>query len=68
MGLLITGITVVLSRNIFLIFVNSNKDVANPQSHGKQEGHNHFRETFYTSVLSGSNALPKSASIGTLTV
>lgn len=52
----------------FLIFVNSNKDVANPQSHGKQEGHNHFRGTFYTSVLSGSNALPKSASIGTLTV
>lgn len=36
----------------FLFSVNSNKDFANPQSHGKQAGHNHFRGTFYTLTLS----------------
>lgn len=61
-------LTAVLSRKKFLISVNSNKDLANPQSHGKQAGHNHFRVTFYTLMLPGSNALPELSSIKTLTV
>lgn len=51
-----------------LISVNSNKDFANPQSCGKQAGHNHFKGIFYILMASGSNALPELAAIGTRTL